>query len=97
MRLFEFRDLAETAAFVLAAECERATAIFQLYLLAHGGDPDSLMWRDRNVDDLDQAEQSAVTDAIEINREGLVICDTAGRWAFVTPVGDQADNQAEEQ
>ena len=45
MRLFEFRDLADTQAFVIAPESERATVIFQLYLLAHGGDPDSLMWR----------------------------------------------------
>ena len=93
MRLFEFRDLADTQAFVIAPESERATVIFQLYLLAHGGDPDSLMWRDRDSDDLEAAERSAIADAMETGREGLVACDTAGRWVFITPLGDRVGAQ----
>ena len=96
MRLFQFRDLTEIEAFVIAAECERATEIFQLYLRARGGDPDALMWRDLQSDDLEPMERSAVTDAVATDREGLVVSDTAGGWVFIIPVGDETSGQSDE-
>lgn len=60
MRIFQFRDLGEIEAFVLAADQDDATELFDEHVLAHGGDPDSLLWREWQVDSLGEPEQSAV-------------------------------------
>ena len=88
MRLFEFRDPTPIEAFVLAWEYDHAAEIFQLHLKAHGGDPDTLLWREWPLGDLGEPEQSIVREALALDREGLLTCDAAGRWVFVTPLGD---------
>ena len=88
IRLFQFRDLAEIEAFVLAKDCDRATELFQAHLLAHGGDPDALLWREWPHNDLGEPERSIVREALALRREGLLTCDAEGRWVFVTPLGD---------
>lgn len=91
MGIFEFRDLAEREAFVLAADADRGTAMFKLYLQANGGDPDTVMWRGRDWDDLEEGERTAIGEAFSIDREGLLSCDAAGRWVFIIPLGDHED------
>lgn len=88
MGIFEFRDLAEREAFVLAADADRGTAIFMHYLQANGGDPDNLMWRGRDWDDLKEGERAAIGEAFSIDREGVLSRDAAGRWVFIVPLGD---------
>jgi len=89
MRIFEFRDPTPIEAFVLAADCDRATELFEAHLKAHGGDPDTLLFRERSLADLVQPGRSAIRSALAIKREGLVSCDAVGRWVFITPLGGQ--------
>jgi len=88
MRIFEFRDLTPIEAYVLARDYEAAKEIFQLHLKAHGGDPDTLLWREWPLEGLDEPEESPLRDALKLNREGLLSCDAAGLWSFVTPIGE---------
>ncbi len=87
MLVFEFRDMTPIEAFVLAQDDERAAEMFQSHLQAHGGDPDTLMWRERSVDYLGEVEGRVISEALAIDREGLVSCDASGRWVFVTALG----------
>ena len=90
MRIFEFRSIGPmpVEAFVLAANQDDATELFEEYALAHGGDPDSLLWREWPVRRLgDAAEHSAVRQAAVLDREGLVVCQSESRWVFVIPLG----------
>ena len=87
MRVFQFRDLGEIEAFVLAVDQDNATELFEEHVLAHGGDPDSLLWREWQVGNLGEPDQSAVREALELLREGLLTSDGQGRWAFTTPIG----------
>lgn len=91
MGIFEFRDLAQREAFVLAADADRGSAIFKHHLEANGADPDSIMWRGRDWDDLEEAEQTAIGEAFSFDREGLLSCDAAGRWVFIIQLGDRED------
>jgi hypothetical protein len=87
MVIFEFRDPTPIEAFVLASEYERAAEMFRLHLSAHGGDPDTLLYRQWPLDDLSEPEQSHVREALSLDREGLLTWDLEGRWVFVTPLG----------
>jgi hypothetical protein len=75
-------------AFVLAPDQERAAALFELYVRAYDGDPDTLLWREWRVDQLDEPERSLIDQALALRREGLLTPDILGRWAFITPLGD---------
>lgn len=88
IRLFEFRDFTPIEAFVLATDEHGATERFKEYVIANGGDPDSLLWRELTREHLEDDFQSAVREAMEMNREGLVIRDEMDRWVFITPLGD---------
>lgn len=90
MIIFEFRDFTPIEAFVLAPDLERAEELFDLHLRMHGGDPDTIMWRQWLLDDLSGLEQSKVGEALALDREGLLICDRNERWVFITPVGEAA-------
>ena len=72
MRLFEFRDPTPIEAFVLAVDYMRARQMFRHHLRAHGGDPDTVLWRERDLNDLGEAQQLALEEAATIHREGLV-------------------------
>jgi hypothetical protein len=91
MRVFEFRDVGPSdaiEALVIATNEEAATAIFQKYLRAHGGDPDTLLWRQLQFELLTEEAGVAVQEALELGRQGLVICDAHGQWIVVVPLGD---------
>ena len=87
IRVFEFRDLGEIEAFVLAADQDDATVLFEEHVLSHGGDPDSCLWREWSMDNFGEPEQSVVREAMGLGRQGLLACDAGGRWAFTTPIG----------
>lgn len=86
--IFEMRDLTPIEAFVLAPDYDRASEMFGQHLLARGGDPDALLYRELDLQHLEDAARGAVQEALGLAREGLVICDAADRWVFVTPLGD---------
>jgi hypothetical protein len=86
MRIFQMRDLGDIEAFVLAADYDRASAIFEGHLLAHGGDPDAVLYREVELQHLDEPANDAVYESLEFEREGLVTCDAQGQWAFVLPL-----------
>jgi hypothetical protein len=88
VRIFQMRDLTPIEAFVLAIDCDRASELFGQHLRAHGGDPDALLYREFDAEHLEDAAREAVEEALGVAREGLVICDAADRWVFVTPLGD---------
>jgi len=88
MRLFQFRDLTPIEAYVLALDYDCAAELFELHLQAHGGDPDTLLWRELSLGNLGDTEQSIVGEASALDRKGLVTSDAAGCWVFVTPLGD---------
>jgi hypothetical protein len=87
MRIFQMRDLGEIEAFVLAADYDRASALFEAHLSAHGGDPDAVLYREVELQHLDEPANDAVYEALEYECEGLVNCDADGQWAFVVPLG----------
>ena len=87
MRIFQMRDLTPIEAFVLAADYDRASELFEGHLRAHGGDPDAVLYREMELQQLDEPANDAVYEALDIGWEGLVTCDTQGQWAFVTPLG----------
>ena len=91
MGLFEFRDPTPIEAFVIAKDTDRALAMFKLYLETNGGDPDTVLWRERDLEDLDEAQQLALEEAATIHREGLVIVDASGRWVLLIPLGGQSN------
>lgn len=91
MLVFQMRDPTPIEAYVLAADYDRAFEIFEMHLTAHGGDPDTLLWREWSVDNLGEPELSVVREAMELRREGLLTCDAQGRWAFTTPTGDYGE------
>lgn len=88
MVIFEFRDPTPIEAFVLASDYERAAEMFRLHLRAHGGDPDTLLYRQWPLEDLGEPEQRVVSEALAIDREGLLTCDAKNRWVFLIPLGD---------
>jgi len=91
MLIFQMRDPTPIEAFVLAPDYDRASALFQEHLRAHGGDPDTLLWRELRLEHLEHDDEAAVREAVELAREGLVTCDAAGRWSFLTPLGPDRD------
>ena len=97
MCLFEFRDPTPIEAFVIAKDVDRALAMFSLHLKAHGGDPDTVLWRERDLDDLGEAQQLALEEAETIHREGLVIVDGSGRWVFLVPLCRQSDQNEDDE
>jgi hypothetical protein len=87
LMVFQMRDLTSIEALVLALDYERAWELFGQHLLAHGGDPDALMFRGLDLDQLEDDARKSVEEVLDLGREGLVVCDAAGQWAFVTPLG----------
>ena len=93
MVIFEFRDPTPIEAFVLALDFDRAAEHFEMHLKAHGGDPDTLLWREWSVENLGEPEEPFVREALALNREGLLTCNAEGRWVFITPLGDDRKAQ----
>lgn len=89
MRIFQMRDLNEIEAFVLAVDYDRASELFENHLRAHGGDPDAVLYREVELQHLDEPANDAVYEALELGRHGLVTCDANGQWAFIVPLGDR--------
>lgn len=87
MLIVQMRDPTPIEAFVLAADHERASELFEQHLLAHGGDPDTLLYREVGLEHLENDACAAVREALELSREGLVTCDAQGCWAFLIPLG----------
>ena len=85
MLIFELRDMTPIEAFVLAPDQNRAIEIFKMHVAAHGGDPDSLLFRQWQLQDIGEPERCVVMEALALDREGLLSSDVGGRWAFVTP------------
>jgi hypothetical protein len=92
MLVFQMRDPTPIEAYVLAEDYDRAFELFEMHLTAHGGDPDTLLWRQWELENLGEPEQSVVGEAIGLRREGLLTCDAQGWWVFTTPLG--SDTQA---
>jgi hypothetical protein len=88
VHIFQMRDLTPIEALVVAIDYDRASELFGQHLRAHGGDPDALLYREVDLEHLEDAARKAVEGALGMAREGLVICDAADRWVFVTPLGD---------
>jgi hypothetical protein len=91
IRIFQMRDLTPIEAFVLAADYDRASELFEQHLRTHGGDPDAVLYREVELQHLEEPANDAVYEALDIGWEGLVTCDAAGRWSFVAPLGGQRD------
>jgi hypothetical protein len=91
LMVFQMRDLTPIEALVLAVDYDRASELFGQHLRAQGGDPDALMYRGLDLEQLEDAARMAVEEALGLGREGLVVSDAAGRWAFVSPLGKRED------
>ena len=88
-RIFQMRDLTPIEAFVLAPDYDRASDLFEQHLRANGGDPDAVLYRELELQHLEEPANDAVYEALELGREGLVTCNADGNWAFVAPLGDR--------
>ena len=88
MRIFQFRDPTPIEALVLALDQDDATELFEEYVLAHGGDPDTLLWRELDLEHLEDHALAGVRDAMKLNREGLVVFQGEDRMVFVISVGN---------
>lgn len=93
LKIFEFQDVAATPihAFVLAVDIDRANELFTIHLQEHGGDPDSLIFRELTLDHLQDAASAAIRQALDFGVDGLVLYGEQDRWFFVTPLGSAAD------
>ena len=89
MRIFQMRDLTPIEAFVLASDYDRASELFEQHLRARGGDPDAVLYRELELQHLEEPAYHAVYEALELDRRGLVTCDVNGQWAFFLPLGDR--------
>ncbi|GAA4756818.1 hypothetical protein GCM10023264_25790 [Sphingomonas daechungensis] len=87
IRISEMRDLGTVEAFVLAADVDRASEIFEHYLWVVGGDPDTIMLRELELQQLNEPANDAVYEALEFGCEGLVLRDPDGEWGFVSAEG----------
>ena len=96
MRIFQMRDLTPIEAFVLASDYDRASELFAQHLRAHGGDPDAVLYREMQLEHLDEPANDAVYEALDIGRDGLVACDPQGEWAFVTPLGGRSQGAVDQ-
>ena len=92
LMIFEFRDFTPIEAFVLARDFERAEEMFDRHLRAHGGDPDTIMWRQWKLREIGEPEHTHVREALAHKGEGLLIRDTDDRWVFVASDGDPSDS-----
>lgn len=90
MQIFEFRDPTPLEALVIASDEEAASEIFQMYLRAHGGNPDTLLFRRLQMHHLQDMAAAAVREALDLGRAGLVICDAEEQWVFVMPLCNAA-------
>lgn len=89
--IWQFRGVGtEIEAFVLAGDYDPACELFQNHLRLHGGDPDTLLFRELEVDHLDEAAAIAVREALAVDRDGLVTHDEMRGWLFITPLGDRS-------
>lgn len=88
MHIFQFRDPTPIEALVIATDQDAATAIFENYVRACDGDPDTLLWRELSMEHLEDLAAAAVREALDLRRAGLVTCDAHGCWAFITPIGE---------
>lgn len=88
IRIFQFRDPTPLEALVLASDQDDATKLFEEYVLAHGGDPDTLLWRELDLDHLEDHTLAGVRDAMKLSREGLVVFQGEDRMVFVISVGN---------
>jgi hypothetical protein len=86
MRIFQMRDLTPIEAFVLAADQNRASALFEKHLQIHGGDPDATLFREVGMEHIDEPANDAVYEALDFDCEGLVSCDANGNWTFSIPL-----------
>lgn len=85
---WQFRGVGtDIEAFVLAADYEVARELFQGHLRVHGGDPDTLLYRELSLEHLEQPERSSVERALGLKRDGVVTQDSIRGWVFITPVG----------
>jgi len=93
MLLFQFRDPLPIEAYVLAPDFDRARELFQRHLQVHGGDPDTLLYRELVLEHLGEDDGAAVSEAMGLNRQGLLVRDDIRGWVFVTPLGNEARTQ----
>lgn len=71
--IWQFRGVGtEIEAFVLAGDYDSACELFQAYLRIDGGDPDTLLFRELDLQHLDDDAAVAVREALTIDRDGLV-------------------------
>ncbi|WP_205215008.1 hypothetical protein [Sphingomonas sediminicola] len=88
--MFEFQDHTPIHAYVLAADKDDAHELFGEYVLAQGGDPDDLMWRELGIRHLGDEERAAIREARSLTREGVVARRGGTQWVFVVPLGLRA-------
>lgn len=91
--IWQFRGVGtEIEAFVLAADYERARELFQKHLRLHGGDPDTLLFRELEMHHLEKDAAVAVQEGLAVERDGLVTHDDMRGWVFITPLGVQSSS-----
>jgi hypothetical protein len=89
--IWQFRGVGtEIEAFLLCGEYEPACELFQAHLRVHGGDPDTLLFREVGLEHLDDDAAVMVREALAIQRDGLVTHDDTRGWLFTTPLGDRS-------
>jgi hypothetical protein len=90
MRIFEMRDLTPIEAFVLAVDHERALELFAWHLQVHGGNADTVLFREVALEHMEEPANDAVNEALDVGWDGLVTSGAHG-WMFVTPLGVHRD------
>jgi DNA-binding GntR family transcriptional regulator len=87
--IWQFRGVGtEIEALVLAGDYERARELFQAHLRVHGGDPDTLLFRELEMHHLEEHAEVAVREALVTDRDGLVMHDDNRGWLFIIPLSD---------
>jgi hypothetical protein len=95
IRIFQMSPDTAIEIFVLAADHDRASELFAQHLLAHSGVPGGVVFRELELQDLNEPANDAVYEAFDYG-EGLVIWDADEHWYFVPPPGDRDEPLNEE-
>ena len=92
LNIFQFRDSSEIEALVLAVDFVRAEELFTIHLQEYGGDPDTLLFRELSLEQLEDSECAVVKQALDLGVDGLVVYGEQDRWFFVTPLGADGES-----
>jgi hypothetical protein len=80
MKFFHFKDEGDLEAHIFAWTRRRAAELFLIYLLSNGGDANGFMWRELELEHLDEPDCTRLREALALEIEGVATRDRQRGW-----------------